>query len=36
LMTGEFKRFLPSLIDALGGEQVETDALSAAPAATGG
>lgn len=36
LMTGEFKRFLPSLIDALGGEQVETDALSAVPAATGG
>ena len=35
LMTGELVRFLPQLIEALGGEQVEADAPAAAPAAAG-
>jgi recombination associated protein RdgC len=33
LMTGELVRFLPQLIEALGGEQSETEAPAAAPAA---
>ncbi|MCE1239987.1 MAG: recombination-associated protein RdgC [Azonexaceae bacterium] len=36
LMTGELVRFLPQLIAALGGEQVEADAPAAAPAAAAG
>lgn len=36
LMTGELVRFLPQLIAALGGEQVEADAPAAAPAAVAG
>ena len=35
LMTGELTRFLPQLIEALGGEQSETEAPAAAPAAAG-
>ncbi len=35
LMTGELVRFLPQLVEALGGEQVEADAPAAAPAAAG-
>jgi recombination associated protein RdgC len=35
LMTGELVRFLPQLIEALGGEQSETEAPATAPAAAG-
>ncbi|WP_341744064.1 recombination-associated protein RdgC [Azonexus hydrophilus] len=35
LMTGELVRFLPQLIEALGGEQVEAEAPATAPAAAG-
>lgn len=35
LMTGELVRFLPQLVAALGGEQVEAKATDAAPAAAG-
>ena len=35
LMTGELVRFLPQLIEALGGEQAEAEAPAAAPAAAG-
>lgn len=35
LMTGELVRFLPQLIEALGGEQVEAEASAAATAAAG-
>ena len=34
-MTGELVRFLPQLVEALGGEQVEADAPATAPAAAG-
>ncbi|WP_298394825.1 recombination-associated protein RdgC [uncultured Azonexus sp.] len=35
LMTGELVRFLPQLIEALGGEQTEAEAPASAPAAAG-
>ena len=35
LMTGELVRFLPQLVEALGGEQVEAETPASAPAAAG-